>query len=95
MTSFKVSKSNTVLSIDLIALNGGLTCLGNTTVISLQKVLLKEVPELSNYIDRSQLTAQLGGYLVYGHQSWVAFIKVISHGNIHPFCLQFENSLFF
>ncbi|XP_074540905.1 uncharacterized protein LOC141801666 [Halichoeres trimaculatus] len=44
---------------------------------SFKKVLLKEIPELSNYIDRSQLTAQLGGYLVYCHQSWVAFIKEI------------------
>ncbi|XP_031722168.1 uncharacterized protein LOC116393742 [Anarrhichthys ocellatus] len=44
---------------------------------SFKKVLLKEIPELSNYIDRSQLTASLGGYLVYCHQSWVAFIKEI------------------
>lgn len=42
-----------------------------------QKVLLKDVPELSNHIDRSQLTAPLGGYLIYCHQSWVSFIKVI------------------
>lgn len=46
-------------------------------LVLLQKVLLKEIPELSNYIDRSQLTAQLGGYLIYCHRSWVAFIKVI------------------
>ncbi|KAM8826865.1 uncharacterized protein ACB058_020002 isoform 2-T2 [Synchiropus picturatus] len=44
---------------------------------SLKKVLLKEVSQLSNYIDRSQLTAALGGYLVYCHHSWVAFIKEI------------------
>ncbi|KAK5853357.1 hypothetical protein PBY51_007149 [Eleginops maclovinus] len=44
---------------------------------SFKKVLLKEVPELSNYIDRSQLTPSLGGYLVYCHQSWVAFIKEV------------------
>lgn len=43
----------------------------------LQKVLLKDVSELSNHIDRSQLTAPLGGYLLYCHQSWVSFIKVI------------------
>ncbi|XP_068199253.1 uncharacterized protein [Antennarius striatus] len=42
---------------------------------SLKKVLLKEVSELSNYIDRSQLTTQLGGYFMYCHQSWVSFIK--------------------
>ncbi|XP_054473984.1 uncharacterized protein LOC129106788 [Anoplopoma fimbria] len=45
--------------------------------VSFKKVLLKEIPELSNYIDRSQLTASLGGYLIYCHQSWVAFIKEI------------------
>ncbi|XP_060908639.1 uncharacterized protein LOC132985323 isoform X2 [Labrus mixtus] len=44
---------------------------------SFKKVLLKEISELSNYIDRSQLTAPLGGYLVYCHHSWVAFIKEI------------------
>ncbi|XP_041660757.1 uncharacterized protein LOC121521087 [Cheilinus undulatus] len=44
---------------------------------SFKKVLLKEISELSNHIDRSQLTAPLGGYLVYCHQSWVAFIKEI------------------
>ncbi|XP_070844132.1 uncharacterized protein [Chaetodon trifascialis] len=44
---------------------------------SLKKVLLKEIPELSNYIDRSQLTAPLGGYFIYCHRSWVAFIKEI------------------
>ncbi|XP_069017670.1 uncharacterized protein [Embiotoca jacksoni] len=42
-----------------------------------KKVLLKELPELSNYIDRSQLPPSLGGYLVYCHHSWVAFIKEI------------------
>ncbi|XP_036438403.1 uncharacterized protein LOC118816023 [Colossoma macropomum] len=40
-------------------------------------VLLKEVCELWNYIDRSQLTASLGGYLVYCHSSWVSFVKEI------------------
>ncbi|XP_028996523.1 uncharacterized protein LOC114849351 [Betta splendens] len=42
-----------------------------------KRVLLKEVSELSAYIDRSQLTPSLGGYFVYCHQSWVAFIKEI------------------
>lgn len=51
--------------------------LNQLTCGCLQKVLLKDVPELSNHIDRSQLTAPLGGYLVYCHQSWVSFIKVI------------------
>ncbi|KAL7872636.1 hypothetical protein SRHO_G00076190 [Serrasalmus rhombeus] len=40
-------------------------------------VLLKEVCELWNYIDRSQLTAGLGGYLIYCHSSWVSFVKEI------------------
>ncbi|MFT7802890.1 uncharacterized protein LOC108929278 isoform X1 [Arapaima gigas] len=40
-------------------------------------IFLKEVFELCNYIDRSQLTADLGGYFVYCHQSWVAFLKDI------------------
>ncbi|XP_033932068.1 uncharacterized protein [Pseudochaenichthys georgianus] len=44
---------------------------------SFKKVLLKEISELSNYIDRSQLMPSLGGYLVYCHQSWVAFIKEV------------------
>ncbi|KAM7367522.1 hypothetical protein PAMP_013813 [Pampus punctatissimus] len=44
---------------------------------SFKKVLLKEISELSNYIDRSQLPASLGGYLIYCHHSWVAFIKEI------------------
>ncbi|KAI9517156.1 hypothetical protein NQZ68_008412 [Dissostichus eleginoides] len=44
---------------------------------SFKKVLLKEISELSNYIDRSQLTPSLGGYLMYCHQSWVAFIKEV------------------
>ncbi|XP_045915964.1 uncharacterized protein LOC123977384 [Micropterus dolomieu] len=44
---------------------------------SVKKILLKEISELSIYIDRSQLTASLGGYLIYCHQSWVAFIKEI------------------
>ncbi|XP_036066420.1 uncharacterized protein LOC112157760 isoform X3 [Oryzias melastigma] len=44
---------------------------------SFRKILLKELQELSNYIDRSQLPVSLGGYLRYCHQSWVSFIKEI------------------
>ncbi|KAG7258158.1 hypothetical protein CRUP_031583 [Coryphaenoides rupestris] len=40
-------------------------------------VLLKDVSELSNCIDRSQLPPCLGGYFMYCHPSWVAFIKEI------------------
>lgn len=54
-----------------------LNCKTDSPLLFLQKVFLKDVPELSNHIDRSQLTATLGGYLVYCHQSWVSFIKVI------------------
>ncbi|KAF3702527.1 Actin CyI, cytoplasmic Precursor [Channa argus] len=45
--------------------------------VSFKRVFLKEISELSNHIDRSQLTASLGGYFIYCHQSWVAFIKEI------------------
>ncbi|CAJ1077516.1 uncharacterized protein LOC117823778 [Xyrichtys novacula] len=45
---------------------------------SFKKVFLKEISELSNHIDRSQLTVPLGGYLIYCHQSWVTFVKEIS-----------------
>nr|XP_020467174.1 uncharacterized protein LOC109966582 [Monopterus albus] len=44
---------------------------------SFKRVFLKGIPELSNYIDKSQLTTSLGGYFIYSHQSWVAFIKEI------------------
>ncbi|XP_039604022.1 uncharacterized protein LOC120525628 isoform X1 [Polypterus senegalus] len=33
--------------------------------------------ELFNYIDRSQLTADFGGYLVYCHRNWALFVKEI------------------
>ncbi|XP_067884686.1 probable guanine nucleotide exchange factor MCF2L2 [Heterodontus francisci] len=48
-------------------------------------VLLNEVFELYNYIDRSQLTSDLGGYLIYQHEAWVHFRKnfyLKSIGNI-------------
>nr|XP_023666047.1 uncharacterized protein LOC111843059 isoform X2 [Paramormyrops kingsleyae] len=45
--------------------------------VPFKSVFLKEVFELYNYIDRSQLTPELGGYLVYCHQSWVTFLKEI------------------
>ncbi|KAF4091938.1 hypothetical protein AMELA_G00015500 [Ameiurus melas] len=41
----------------------------------LKCVFLREVFELSNYVDRSQLTASLGGYFIYSHESWVSFIR--------------------
>ncbi|XP_048387056.1 uncharacterized protein LOC125452541 [Stegostoma tigrinum] len=40
-------------------------------------VLMNEVFELYNYIDRSQLTSDLGGYLIYQHEAWVHFRKEI------------------
>uniref|UniRef100_A0A671K328 Uncharacterized LOC107697503 n=2 Tax=Sinocyclocheilus anshuiensis TaxID=1608454 RepID=A0A671K328_9TELE len=42
-----------------------------------KRIFLKEVFELSNYIDRSQLPSSLGGYLIYCHKSWVAFVKEV------------------
>ncbi|XP_051511049.1 uncharacterized protein si:ch211-241j12.4 [Myxocyprinus asiaticus] len=45
--------------------------------ILFKHVFLKDIFELSNYIDKSQLTSSLGGYLTYCHTSWVAFIKEI------------------
>ncbi|KAK9956037.1 hypothetical protein ABG768_013794 [Culter alburnus] len=42
-----------------------------------KRIFLKEVFELSNYIDRSQLPSSLGGYLIYCHKSWAAFVKEI------------------
>ncbi|KAA0708999.1 hypothetical protein E1301_Tti017435 [Triplophysa tibetana] len=42
-----------------------------------KRVFLKDVCELSNFMDRSQLSCSLGGYLMYCHDSWVNFIKEI------------------
>ncbi|KAJ3606230.1 hypothetical protein NHX12_025750, partial [Muraenolepis orangiensis] len=42
-----------------------------------KKVLLKDVSELSNCVDRSQLPQCLGGYFLFSHPSWVAFVKEI------------------
>ncbi|XP_027895755.1 uncharacterized protein LOC114158457 isoform X1 [Xiphophorus couchianus] len=44
---------------------------------SFRNILLKEIPELWNSIDRSQLPASLGGYFLYCHSSWVSFMKEI------------------
>ncbi|XP_029902975.1 uncharacterized protein LOC115356102 isoform X2 [Myripristis murdjan] len=62
---------------DVVKLLLKLLAPSKTCTASFKKVLLKEVSELSSHIDRSQLTASLGGYLIYCHQSWVAFIKEI------------------
>ncbi|XP_054589716.1 uncharacterized protein [Nothobranchius furzeri] len=53
-----------------------------------RKILLKEVSELSNYIDRSQLPASLGGYFLYCHKSWVGFVK-----EVHAFLQEFLSVL--
>ncbi|KAI5614967.1 actin-like, partial [Silurus asotus] len=47
----------------------------SATPTPFQCVFLREVFELCNYVDRSQLTANLGGYFIYNHESWVSFIK--------------------
>ncbi|XP_069743470.1 uncharacterized protein [Narcine bancroftii] len=44
---------------------------------SFKCVLLNEMFELFNYIDRSQLPCDLGGYLIYQHKAWVHFTKEI------------------
>lgn len=62
---------------------------GNADLVFVQKVLLKDVSELSNFIDRSQLLASLGGYFIYCHQSWVAFIKVIHSRENKPLLIEF------
>ncbi|XP_051501411.1 uncharacterized protein LOC127410271 isoform X2 [Myxocyprinus asiaticus] len=57
-------------------------------------VFLKDVFELSNYIDKSQLTSSLGGYLLYCHTSWVVFIKeFLSVVNRLPSCISTLQSL--
>ncbi|KAJ1151396.1 hypothetical protein NDU88_004178 [Pleurodeles waltl] len=40
-------------------------------------VLIDDTFELFNFIDRSQLTSEFGGYLVYEHEHWVSFRKEI------------------
>nr|XP_021324226.1 guanine nucleotide exchange factor DBS [Danio rerio] len=42
-----------------------------------RRFFLREVFQLSNYIDRSQLISSLGGYLIYCHHSWVCFVKEV------------------
>ncbi|KAJ0061291.1 hypothetical protein NL108_014818, partial [Boleophthalmus pectinirostris] len=60
---------------DVLRMLGKLWSPSKSQPATFNKVLLKEVFELSNYIDRSQLMASLGGYLVYCHQSWAVFTK--------------------
>ncbi|XP_059212986.1 uncharacterized protein LOC131991549 [Centropristis striata] len=62
---------------DVVKLLLKLLAPSKSSSVSFKKVLLKEISELYNYIDRSQLPASLGGYLIYCHKSWVAFIKEI------------------
>ncbi|XP_072106143.1 uncharacterized protein [Mobula birostris] len=50
-------------------------------------VLLNEIFELFNYIDRSQLTPDLGGYSIYQHKAWVHFRKEIDGFNREYFTL--------
>ncbi|XP_060769499.1 uncharacterized protein LOC132876470 isoform X2 [Neoarius graeffei] len=47
----------------------------STTPMPVKCVFLREVFELCNYVDRSQLTPDLGGYFIYSHESWVSFIR--------------------
>ncbi|XP_072912500.1 uncharacterized protein [Hemitrygon akajei] len=50
-------------------------------------VLLNEIFELFNYIDRSQLTPDLGGYSIYQHKAWIHFRKEIDGFNREYFTL--------
>ncbi|XP_051880140.1 uncharacterized protein LOC127574807 isoform X2 [Pristis pectinata] len=55
----------------------GLGCSKQCSELPFKCVLLNEIYELFNYIDRSQLTSDLGGYLIYQHKAWVHFRKEI------------------
>lgn len=48
----------------VISLNA--VCLG-----SFQIIMLNSVSDLHGYIDKSQLTRELGGTLEYGHSQWI------------------------
>ncbi|XP_022097607.1 uncharacterized protein LOC110983040 isoform X2 [Acanthaster planci] len=42
-----------------------------------QSVAIDDEVELYNYIEKSHLTPELGGYLQYSHRDWVAFRKIV------------------
>ncbi|XP_033638589.1 uncharacterized protein LOC117299230 isoform X2 [Asterias rubens] len=50
-----------------------------------QSVGVDDEMELYNYIEKSHLTTELGGYLQYSHQDWVVFRRVVE-----PFFTAFE-----
>ncbi|KAJ8047929.1 Kalirin [Holothuria leucospilota] len=50
-----------------------------------QTVLVPDETDLHNYIDQSQLLAELGGYLQYSHTAWVRFRKTVE-----PFFVRFS-----
>ena len=44
--------------------------------VHLQTTIVSDEMDLYNHVDKSQLTADLGGYLQYSHQAWIRFRKV-------------------
>ncbi|XP_038053326.1 uncharacterized protein LOC119725814 isoform X2 [Patiria miniata] len=51
-----------------------------------QSVAVDDEVELYNYIEKSHLTPDLGGYLQYSHKEWVAFRRIVE-----PFFANFES----
>ena len=49
----------------------------------LQVIMLSSVPELHSYIDKSQLTEDLGGTLDYCHTRWLCHHTVSPLGRPH------------
>lgn len=52
----------------------------------LQVIMLSSVPELHGYIDKSQLTEDLGGTLDYSHTRWLCHRTVSPPGHPHAAC---------
>ncbi|XP_011661320.2 uncharacterized protein LOC100890776 [Strongylocentrotus purpuratus] len=50
-----------------------------------QTVMVVDEMDLYNHVDKSQLTADLGGYLQYSHSAWVRFRKTVE-----PFFVCYE-----
>jgi len=49
-------------------------------------IMLSSVPELHGYIDKSQLTEDLGGTLDYSHTRWLCHRTVSPPGHPHAAC---------
>lgn len=53
----------------------------------LQVIMLSSVPELHGYIDKSQLTEDLGGTLDYCHTRWLC------HRTVSPLAARMQGGL--